>query len=88
MKLLSSLILITLQLQATVWDIQTNDYLGKVAIECGDIVIVSKNNKIVDYTPPRCVTVILCESQECRTTSTKFYTHVFRTNGIPIIKVQ
>lgn len=81
------LFLTTISLHATVWDLHTNNYLGKIIISNEDTVITSKQNSILQVLP-RNISVIKCETQQCRDEVISSFKRLYRTNGITIIKVQ
>lgn len=83
--LISVLLLVGVRLDASVIDIQTEDYLGKIAIEKRDFVIVSPSHSLANSNIPN---ITICESKECREKFIEKMKHLYRTNSISVFTVK
>lgn len=88
MKLvLGTLLLLTTLSAKNIINIYTDDIIGKVTIERSDIVILNSGSKWNYLLKTLHITIITCNTEECRLKTIYKYKNIYKTNTIGVLNV-
>lgn len=80
-------LLLPFTLIANIWVIQTEDYLGRIAIEKTDYIIVPSNHSLITrYNTLG--TVVICDTLDCIENKVMQLNRKWRTKGISVIIIK